>query len=80
MALHIKNPRARELARYLADSRKISLTKAVIEALQSELQREISRKPLAERLAQIAHDLSAKAAMQGRRMDKNEIDEMWGHS
>ncbi|WFP76039.1 type II toxin-antitoxin system VapB family antitoxin [Mesorhizobium sp. WSM4906] len=33
MALHIKNPCARELAKRLADRRKISMTKAVIEAL-----------------------------------------------
>lgn len=79
MNLQIRNPRARELARRLAEKRKISMTKAVIEALASELQREISRIPLAERLAHIADDLKAKAKAGGRPMDNDEIDEMWGH-
>ena len=49
MNLQIRDPRARELARQLAEKRKISMTEAVIEALESELQREHEQIPLAER-------------------------------
>ncbi|MER8745269.1 type II toxin-antitoxin system VapB family antitoxin [Mesorhizobium sp. M1004] len=56
------------------------MTEAVIEALESELQRERERVPLAERLAAISNDLKAKAGSGGRDLTKDEIDEMWGHS
>ncbi|RRI03064.1 transcriptional regulator [Mesorhizobium tamadayense] len=78
MDLRISNPRARELARQLAEKRKISIAEAVIEALQSELQRESESFPLAKRLAAIADGLGARAAKNGRAMGKDEIDEMWG--
>ncbi|MES0094424.1 type II toxin-antitoxin system VapB family antitoxin [Mesorhizobium sp. M0030] len=81
MNLQIRDPRARDLARQLAEKRKISMTEAVIEALESELQRERERVPLAERrLAAISNDLKAKAGSGGRDLTKDEIDEMWGHS
>lgn len=80
MNLQIRDPRAHELARKLAAKRKVSLTEAVIEALEAELERENARKPLAERLAAIANDLKAKAGEGGREMSKDEIDAMWGHS
>ncbi|MBN9218080.1 MAG: type II toxin-antitoxin system VapB family antitoxin [Mesorhizobium sp.] len=80
MNLQIRDPRARELARRLAAKRKISMTEAVIEALESELKRESGRVPLAERLAAIAGDLKAKAGQGGRSVGKDEIDDMWGHS
>ncbi|MER8658504.1 type II toxin-antitoxin system VapB family antitoxin [Mesorhizobium sp. M0847] len=80
MNLQIRDPRARDLARQLAEKRKISLTEAVIEALESELQREREQVPLAERLAAISNDLKAKAGGGGRDLTRDEIDEMWGHS
>ena len=80
MNLQIRDPRARDLARQLAEKRKISMTKAVIEALESELQREREQIPLSERLAAISNDLRAKAGSGGRDLTKDEIDEMWGHS
>ena len=80
MNLQIRDPRARDLARQLAEKRKISMTEAVIEALESELQREREQVPLAERLAAISNDLKAKAGSGGRDLTKDEIDEMWGHS
>ena len=78
MNLLIRNPRARELAFQLAAKRKISITEAVIEALENELAREKGRAPLAERLAAIADDLKTKAGGAGRAMSKDEIDGMWG--
>jgi len=80
MNLQIRDPRARDLARQLAEKRKISMTEAVIEALESELQREREQIPLADRLAAISNDLRAKAGSGGRDLTKDEIDEMWGHS
>lgn len=80
MNLQIRDPRARELARQLAEKRKISMTEAVIEALESELQREHEQIPLAERLAAISRELRSKAGADGRALSKDEVDEMWGHS
>lgn len=79
MNLQIRDPRARELARQLAEKRKISMTEAVIEALESELQRERQQVPLAERLAAISQDFKSKAGVGGRALSKDEIDGMWGH-
>jgi antitoxin VapB len=80
MNLQIRDPRARDLARRLAAKRKISMTEAVIEALESELKRESGRIHLADRLAAIAVDLRARAGQGGRAVKKDEIDDMWGHS
>lgn len=80
MNLQIRDPRAHELARRLAEKRKVSMTEAVIEALEAELRRESDRTPLANRLALIADELKAKAGQGGREMTKDEIDAMWGHS
>jgi len=79
MNLQIRDPRAHELARELAARRKLSMTDAVIEALEAELQREVARTPLAERLSILATDLRAKGGTKGREMSKDEIDAMWGH-
>ncbi|MBZ9796824.1 type II toxin-antitoxin system VapB family antitoxin [Mesorhizobium sp. ES1-4] len=79
MNLQIRDPRARELAQRLAAKRKISMTEAVIEALESELKRQSGHIPLAKRLAAIADDLKAKAGHGGRPVSKDEIDDMWGH-
>jgi antitoxin VapB len=79
MNLQIRDPRAHELARRLAAKRKISMTEAVIEALESELKRESGRIPLAERLAAIASEFKARAGQGGRPVSKDEIDDMWGH-
>jgi len=80
MNLQIRDPRAHELARRLAEKRKVSMTEAVIEALEAELKREGARTPLSKRLALLADELTAKAGPGGRHMSKQEIDEMWGHT
>ncbi|TWI36668.1 antitoxin VapB [Mesorhizobium tianshanense] len=46
---------------------------------ESELKQESGRIPLAERLAAIAHALKAKAGKYGRPVNKDEIDDLWGH-
>ena len=77
MHLQIRDPRAHELARRLAEKRGTNLTDAVIAALEAQLQRE--QRPLADRLGELAGSLKAKAGTGGREMTKDEIDEMWGH-
>ncbi|WP_032935608.1 type II toxin-antitoxin system VapB family antitoxin [Mesorhizobium sp. WSM3626] len=78
MNLRISNPRARELAFQLAARRKVSMTRAVIDALENELVREQEQTSLAGRLAAIADDLGSKAGL-GRAVSKDEIDEMWSN-
>jgi len=80
MNLQIRDPRAHKLARQLAEKRHVSLTEAVIEALEAQLRAENTRVPLAERLKDISGRLRAKGAGGGHEMTKDDIDEMWGHS
>lgn len=79
MNLQIRDPRARELARRIAQRRHISMTEAVVEALEAEYRRVAARQSLAERLGAIADELAALAKPGGRDMAKDEIDAMWGH-
>ncbi|MCL6708660.1 type II toxin-antitoxin system VapB family antitoxin [Pseudomonas sp. R2.Fl] len=79
MTLQIRDARARRLARELAEKRKVTMTTAVIQALEGELQRESTKTSLAERVARIAADLKSQAGPHGRAMGKDEIDDMWGH-
>ena len=78
MNLQIRDPRSHQLARRLAEMRRISMTEAVIAALEAQLKQ--VRWPLAERLSAISSDLRAKSGKGGREMSKEEIDAMWGHS
>lgn len=80
MNLQIRDPRAHDLARKLAEKRNMSMTEVVIDALEAELRRENEAKPLAERLAAIANALSAYQRQGGRDIDKDEIDRLWGHT
>ncbi len=79
MNLQIRDPRARVLAQQLADRRKVSMTEAVIGALEAELQRSPDPSPLADRLLAIADRLAAQSGGKGRDLSRSEIDEMWGH-
>lgn len=79
MNLQIRDPRARELAEKLAAKRKLSMTAAVIEALEAQLAEERRRGPLADRLDAIAKELATRAGPGGREVSKDEIDAMWGH-
>ncbi|WP_342237128.1 type II toxin-antitoxin system VapB family antitoxin [Inquilinus sp. OTU3971] len=79
MTLQIRDDRARALARELAARRKVTMTEAVIQALEGELRREAQKEPLADRIARIAAIAAAEAGPGGRAMTKDEIDEMWGH-
>ena len=74
LKLHIRDPRAHALARRLAEMRRISMTEAVIEALEAQLKH--ARRPLAERLSAISSELRAKARHGGHEMSKEEMDAM----
>ena len=74
MTLQIRDRRAHDLARTLADKRKISMTEAVIQALDSELRRETEKQPLAERIGRIATSLLSQAGPGGRIPTKDQVD------
>lgn len=80
MNLQIRDPRAHELARKLAEKRRVSMTEAVIGALEAELKRDARAVPLADRLAALADELHRKAGPNGREMTEEEVDSMWGHA
>ncbi len=79
MNLQIRDPRARRLAEIIAQRRNISMTDAVVAALEAEYRRVAAEKSLAERLGAIADELAALAGPGGRDMTKDEIDAMWGN-
>jgi len=78
MTLQIRDERARELAETLAKKRNVTMTTAVIQALEGELRRENAAVPLSKRAADIARDLKAHAGPKGRSLSKQDIDDMWG--
>jgi hypothetical protein len=78
MALHIRDDRAATLARRLAKRKGTTMTRAVVEALESALKRE--QRPLAERLDEIAREAERLGnRAHGRTPTKQEIDELWGN-
>lgn len=78
MALHIRDERAARLAKQLAARKGVTMTAAVVGALESALARE--ERPLAERLADIAREAArAGNRARGRVRTKREIDKLWGH-
>jgi antitoxin VapB len=78
MPLHIRDDRAATLARRLARRKGVTMTDAVIEALEGALAREA--RPLAERLAEIAREARRLGdRKRGRPVSKQEIDELWGN-
>lgn len=76
--LQIRDERARDLAQQLAALRKITMTEAVIQALEGELKREKDKEPLAGRLKRIATALASDAKPGGRELAGDEIDAIWG--
>ncbi len=77
MALHIRDDLAATLARRLAGRRGVTMTEAVIGALESALLRE--DRPLRERLADIAADARRLADPRRQRpLTKRDSDALWG--
>lgn len=77
--LQIRDARARALAVRLAEQRGVTMTEAVVQALQEELRRTRTAEPLAARIQRISTDLAQHAGPNRRAMTKDEIDTMWGH-
>lgn len=78
MALSIRAPEVGELARELADLRKTNMTEAIAFALRNELKREREKRPLAERLGELAQQLKTEAGPNPREVTKEDVDAMWG--
>jgi len=78
MGISIRDPEVGELARELARLRKTNMTQAIAYALRSELKRERDKRPLEERLEDLANETVAMARPGGHVMTKDEIDELWG--
>lgn len=78
MPLHIRDDRAERLARRLAERKGVTMTEAVIGALEGALARE--ERPLAERIADIARETERLGnRAHGHTPTKQEIDELWGN-
>ena len=78
MGISIRDPEVGELARELARLRETNMTEAIAHALRSELKRERAKRPLAERLEELARETMAMAGPNGREVTKEEIDDLWG--
>jgi antitoxin VapB len=78
VGISIRDPEVGELARELARLRKTNMTEAIAYALRSELKRERDKRPLEDRLEELAEKAAAMAGPNGRVMTKDEIDELWG--
>lgn len=79
MTISIRDPRVGELARELARLRKTNMTEAIGHALRNELKRERDKRPLNERLGELARRLESEAGPNPRDVTKEELDELWGH-
>jgi antitoxin VapB len=78
MALHIRDARAARLAKQLAARKGVTMTEAVVSALESSLAREA--RPMRARIADIARDAQRLGdPARARAVGKQEIDELWGH-
>ncbi len=78
MALHIRDDRALRLAKQLAAAKGVTMTRAVVDALESALAREA--RPLGERLAEIAGEARRLGdPTRGRPVTRQEIDDLWGN-
>jgi hypothetical protein len=78
MGISIRDPEVGALARELARLRKTNMTEAIAHALRAELRRERDKRPLEERLRQLAEETVAMAGPNPREVTKEEIDDLWG--
>ncbi len=79
MNLQIRDLRAHNLAERLAKRRGMTLTDAVIAALEADLACDAGHRTLAERAAEITAALKSISQPGGRELTKPEIDALWGH-
>lgn len=79
MNLQIRNPRAYELAKKLAEKRNISMSDVVIEALEQMDRQGREQKPLWDRIQPLLEQVRKDSRPGGRDLAKDEIDALWGH-
>ena len=79
MNLQIRHPKARQLARRIADLRRVSMTEAVVDALAADLARRENRESVAETVTRLHEELRRIGKPGGRDLTKEELDELWGH-
>jgi antitoxin VapB len=78
MPLYIRDERAVRLAKQLAQRKSVTMTDAVIDALQGALERET--RPLWDRVVEIAREVHRRGDREhGQPVEKEEIDALWGH-
>ena len=78
MSISIRDPEVGELARKLGYLRKTNITEAIAFALRSALMRERDKRPLSERLEELAEQLKAEEGPNPREVTNDEIDALWG--
>jgi antitoxin VapB len=79
MNLQIRNPKAYALARRLSLIRRVSMTDAVIDALESAVERQTQPESRREALERLQEELRRSAGPRGQPVTKEDIDGMWGH-
>lgn len=77
MNLQIRDPRARRLAKKLAEIRRTTMSAAVVAALEGELRREGERESIEEIAADVRASLERIGKAGGRLMTRDEIEDMW---
>ena len=79
MTLHIRDQRAARLAKQLANRKGVTMTQAVVTALENALAQET--RPLHQRIADIVDEASRlRGNRRGRTVSKSEIDKLWGNT
>lgn len=78
MPLHIRDQRAARLAKQLAVRKGMTMTQAVVTALEGALAQEA--RPLSERIADIARDALRLGRGERRAVKKRELDDLWGNT
>jgi hypothetical protein len=80
MGLSIKNDEVERLAREIAAARKISLTRAIRDALRADAARRSAKRDRSARLKAVRklQARAAKLAIRDRRSSKAISDDLWG--
>ena len=78
MNLQIRDPRARQFAKEIATARGVSMTEAVVDTLEKEAGRIVTRESAIEVGREIAAELKALGKPGGRDWTREERDDMMG--
>lgn len=80
MPLNIRDPRAAQLAKELAELRGTTMTTEIVNALENEVRRERQSMPLAKRLTALGGRTVAMAGPKAKRKNLTKIERaaLWG--